>query len=83
MDQWKPATMQVINYRRDQSTCWIELKVSPLSDSSGWFTHWVSVQRDVTDRVLLKRQLAQEARSLADRLDSKQEVTGFDVASSP
>ena len=83
MDQWKSATMQVINYRRDQSTCWIELKVSPLSDSSGWFTHWVSVQRDVTDRVLLKRQLAQEARSLADRLDSKQEVTGFDVASSP
>ena len=57
--------------------------MSPLSDSSGWFTHWVSVQRDVTDRVLLKRQLAQQARSLADRLDSKQEVTGFNVASSP
>ncbi|MHA3959504.1 PAS domain-containing protein [Synechococcus sp. LTW-G] len=69
MDQWKPASMEVINYRRDQSTCWIELKVAPLADSSGWYTHWVSVQRDVTDRVLLKRQLAQEARALADKLD--------------
>ncbi|UPM50581.1 PAS domain-containing protein [Synechococcus sp. A10-1-5-1] len=83
MDQWKPATMQVINYRRDQSTCWIELKVSPLADSTGWYTHWVSVQRDVTDRVLLERQLAQEARALADKLDTKQEVTGLNADLSP
>jgi hypothetical protein len=29
----------VLNYRRDGSTCWIDLKVAPLADPTGWHTH--------------------------------------------
>jgi PAS domain S-box-containing protein len=39
MDQWQPSRMQVLNYRRDGSTCWIDLKVAPLADPTGWHTH--------------------------------------------
>lgn len=68
MDQWQPSRMQVLNYRRDGSTCWIDLKVAPLADPTGWHTHWVSVQRDVSDRVAHEQRLAQEALALAERL---------------
>lgn len=70
LEQWEPATMQVLNYRRDGSPVWIELKLAPLADTSGWFTHWVSVQRDVSERVLHERQLARDARDLAARLSA-------------
>jgi PAS domain S-box-containing protein len=51
LQQWKPCTTELLNYRQDGSTCWIELKLAPMADVTGWYTHWVSVQRDVTDRV--------------------------------
>lgn len=57
MNDWQPAEMEVINYRRDGSPCWIELKVAPLAEPDGWFTHWVSVQRDVSERVEREQRL--------------------------
>jgi PAS domain S-box-containing protein len=62
LERWEPSTMQVLNYRSDGRSCWIELKLAPLADPSGWFTHWVSVQRDVSERV-------EHAQELASRLD--------------
>jgi PAS domain S-box-containing protein len=70
MDQWQPSRMQVLNYRRDGQTCWIDLKVAPMADPNGWYTHWVSVQRDVSDRVAHEQRLASEALSLAERLNA-------------
>ena len=57
MNAWQPADMEVVNYRRDGRPCWIELKVAPLADPSGWYTHWVSVQRDVSERVEREQRL--------------------------
>ena len=48
--RWQRARMEVLNYSSSGRPYWIELKVAPLADASGWFTHWVSVQRDVSER---------------------------------
>ncbi|MFM8260637.1 MAG: diguanylate cyclase, partial [Vulcanococcus sp.] len=69
-----PATMQVLNYRSDQQPCWVELKVAPMADASGWHSHWVSVQRDISARVEHEQQLAVQARALAESLQSRQSV---------
>jgi diguanylate cyclase (GGDEF)-like protein/PAS domain S-box-containing protein len=58
---WRPIVSEVLNYRKDGSTFWVEMNIAPLADATGWFTHWVSVQRDVTARKL---------RELADREQS-------------
>ncbi len=47
---WQPVQAEVLNYRKDGSPFWVELSISPVADSSGWYTHWVSVQRDITER---------------------------------
>ena len=41
-----------------------------MADTNGWYTHWVSVQRDVSDRVAHEQRLASEALSLAERLNA-------------
>ncbi|MBX9748147.1 MAG: PAS domain S-box protein [Roseococcus sp.] len=45
---WQPVRQEILNYRKDGSTCLIELNIAPVADASGWYTHWVSIQRDVT-----------------------------------
>jgi diguanylate cyclase (GGDEF)-like protein/PAS domain S-box-containing protein len=61
--QWHHCEMEVLNYSRDGKPIWIDLKVAPLADAGGWYTHWVSVQRDVSDRKAGEQQLAQQAVS--------------------
>ena len=36
---------------------WNELSISPVHDAAGKLTHFIGIQRDVTDRVLLEQQL--------------------------
>jgi PAS domain S-box-containing protein len=50
LKSWQPVQAEVLNYRKDGSPFWVELSISPVADSSGWYTHWVSVQRDITER---------------------------------
>ncbi len=47
---WQPIVVEVLNYRKDQTTFWVELSIVPIADDSGRFTHWVAVQREVTER---------------------------------
>ena len=47
---WQPVTVEMLNYRKDGSPFWVELSIVPVANEAGWYTHWVSVQRDVTER---------------------------------
>jgi len=50
LSQWKPITLEVINYRKDGSEFWVELSIIPVADQIGYYTHWIAVQRDITER---------------------------------
>ena len=39
------------NYRKDRTIFWNELTVSPIRDEQGKLTHYVGVQKDITERV--------------------------------
>jgi len=47
---WQPIEIELINYRKDGSEFWVELSIAPVADADGWYTHWVSIQRDITER---------------------------------
>jgi PAS domain S-box-containing protein len=42
---------RLLNYRRDGTTFWNDLIISPVRDSHGELVNFVSVQRDVTDEM--------------------------------
>ncbi len=48
--KWKPVQVEVLNYRKDGTPFWAELNIVPIANSKGWYTHWISIQRDVTAR---------------------------------
>ncbi|MCS7080687.1 MAG: PAS domain S-box protein [Chloracidobacterium sp.] len=47
---WRPITLDILNYRKDGSEFWAELAITPVARPDGWVTHWVAVQRDITER---------------------------------
>ncbi len=50
LDNWEHVREEVLNYRKDGSIFWAELDIRPVAGPDGWFTHWVAVQRDITQR---------------------------------
>jgi diguanylate cyclase (GGDEF)-like protein/PAS domain S-box-containing protein len=47
---WEPVEVELLNVRKDGSEFWVQFIIVPVADEAGWYTHWVSIQRDVTDR---------------------------------
>ncbi len=60
------VNVELINYRKDGSEFWQELNIVPVKNTKGDVTHWVSLQRDTTER-----KKAEEAlRETKDYLES-------------
>jgi diguanylate cyclase (GGDEF)-like protein/PAS domain S-box-containing protein len=70
LHRWESSTTEVLNYRKDGSTFWVQFDIAPLADPDGWFTHWVSIQRDVTARRAREEAAAQELDLIQTILDS-------------
>ena len=54
---WKPVRVELINYCKDGSEFWVELNITPVTDQKGWYTHWISVQRDITERKQIEKKM--------------------------
>ncbi|MEO0514580.1 MAG: PAS domain S-box protein [Planctomycetota bacterium] len=50
LKQGKPFFGETTNYRKDGSDYVVEWNVNPLRDDRGNITHWVAIQRDITQR---------------------------------
>lgn len=56
---WKPAEVTTVNYTKYGKEFWVNFSVSPVANHTGMFTHWVSIQKDVTEKknIELKKEL--------------------------
>ena len=50
MKTWSPITVELVNYTKSGEPFWIELSLTAIANPSGWYTHWVAIERDITDR---------------------------------
>ena len=46
----RECVVEILNYRRDGSTFWNRLSITPVRDDSGEVSHYIGVQSDVTAR---------------------------------
>ncbi|MEB2784117.1 PAS domain S-box protein [Algoriphagus persicinus] len=50
MRRWEPCEITTVNYKKNGEEFWINFSVSPVADEKGWFTHWIAIERDVTEQ---------------------------------
>lgn len=59
---------ELINYTKSGEPFWLELEIVPVSDEHGKLTHFVSVERDITDRKKLELEHQRAVTHLRERL---------------
>ncbi|MFP4101717.1 PAS domain-containing protein [Coleofasciculus sp.] len=52
--RWEPVRAELINYRKDGSEFWVELNIVPVVDENGEYTHWMAIERDISQRKQLE-----------------------------
>ncbi len=65
----KPVRREMVDYRKDGTRFWNEISIAPVADSTGWFTHWVSVNRNTTERHEAEQKLQELDRDLEIPID--------------
>jgi PAS domain S-box-containing protein len=47
---WESCEITTINYKKNREEFWINFKLTPVADEKGCYTHWISIERDVTEQ---------------------------------
>ncbi len=67
MKKWQAVRAEIIVYTKAGQELWLETEIAPIADESGRFTHWVAVERDITER----RQQQEEILGLNSELEER------------
>ncbi len=57
LKNWQPCEATIINYKKNGEAFWIQFSISPVADENGWFTHWIAIERDVTEQKNIEQNL--------------------------
>jgi len=39
-----------LNYKKSGAEFWVNFTVTPVANEKGWYTHWIAIERDVTEQ---------------------------------
>jgi PAS domain S-box-containing protein len=51
MEKGDHCEIEVINYKKDGTQFWIHIAIAPVADSNGVYTHWIAIERDITEQM--------------------------------
>ena len=60
----RPCSVEILNYRKDGSTFWNLLSITPIRDESGRVTNFLGIQSDVTKRKNFENELYRVSENL-------------------
>ena len=49
LENWEACEATILNYRKNGEPFWINFSITPVADDTGWFTHWIAIEREVTE----------------------------------
>jgi PAS domain S-box-containing protein len=50
LEAWQPCEIEIVNYKKNGEKFWSNISIVPVADSKGFFTHWISIQKNITER---------------------------------
>ena len=50
IQNWKSCEIETVNYKKNGDPFWVNISIIPVANALGEYTHWVSIQKDVTER---------------------------------
>lgn len=62
LQELKPFTQEILNYTKSGKPYWVELNITPIFDSSGRHTMYISVENDITHKIEQEQKLRESER---------------------
>jgi PAS domain S-box-containing protein len=72
VDEVRPVSAKMLNYRKDGSTFWNQLHISPIFDEVGMLAYFVGYQHDITEQVEAEQALRYAHQELEGRLAERE-----------
>lgn len=47
---WKRFETSLLNYKKNGEEFWININLSPIANDKGIYTHWIAIERDITQK---------------------------------
>ena len=73
LEHGQSFSAETINYRKDGTEYLVEWQIAPVFDKSHNVTHWISVQRDITEKRQAEEELVQARKTAEIATKSKSE----------
>lgn len=54
---WESCEVTTPNYKKNGEEFWVNFKVTPVANKTGSYTHWIAIERDVTERKRIEEKL--------------------------
>ncbi len=55
--KWESCEVTTINYKKNGEEFWINFSVTPVANEKGWYTHWIAIERDVTEEKIREHKI--------------------------
>lgn len=46
----KACEIEIVNYKKNGEEFWVNIAIAPVKDDNDFITHWIAIQRDVTEK---------------------------------
>jgi PAS domain S-box-containing protein len=66
IDHGQPSRQVLLNYRKDGSTFWNELSITPVYNAHDRLTYYVGMQKDVSEHVAAQERIVELERQLQE-----------------
>jgi PAS domain S-box-containing protein len=65
-ENWEPCEIELICYKKNGEYFWLNMDISPVSDGKGWYSHWIAILRDVSERMNYIKAIEEQNTKLRD-----------------
>lgn len=79
VEHWESCEIEVVNYKKNREPYWVNFTAVPVPDNKGSYSHWVAVQKDITER---KKDEREKTRLINELVQSNRDLKQFSYITS-
>ncbi|MDB5202697.1 MAG: Signal transduction histidine-protein kinase/phosphatase DegS [Ferruginibacter sp.] len=72
----QPFETEVINYKKNGDEYWVNIAIAPVTDEKGVCTHWIAIEKDVTDR---KKEDQRVTKAIINAQEEERTQVGYEL----
>jgi PAS domain S-box-containing protein len=70
LKKWQTCEVTTVNYKKNGEEYWVQFSISPISNEKGEYTHWISIERDVTQAIKTNEEIINQKKFTEDILNN-------------